>query len=193
MYSAQCYLFETLAKCKLSLKGFHSNEYKCDSTCGYYQNPELIDPKFKGCQCSIKILDNIVNKHLESNKFGWVKYELYYFDKPAATDDASVLIRSILHMMHHSEPDVIVARIIKHNTKTESYHVRYIATQLNKSQMCANVAEMNAYIRKHFNYVGRDLTKHDFCVDHNVTNRQENEQNVIEETGTELNIQTQSE
>lgn len=191
MYHAQCYLFETLAKCKISLKGFHSSEYKCDPLCSYYSNPEFIEPKFKGCQCSVKILDNINDKHLESNKFGWLKYGLYYWDRPTeTTDDPSTLIRSILHLMHHSDPDIVVARIIKHNNKSGTYHVRYIVSQLTKSQMCANLTEMNAYIRKHYSYVGRDLAKHDFCVDHETTNTQENEQHVIEENGVDTTPST---
>lgn len=144
------HLFETLTKLKLSLehKGqcVHISDVKdIDYLDKYYSNQYLFD-----------------NNQLSGNKSGWLKYNCYFFERPVSIHNRNYRIRNILHLLHSSEPDIIICRIIRFDKKEEKYSIGYLISQKNKEQVCRNIVEMNLSLKNGFNYDGRQLFKSDF-------------------------------
>lgn len=148
--SKNFHLFETLSKMKISL------EHKG-------QVVRINDPS------DINYLDKYYkNQHEFSNnqlcgyKSGWLKYNCYFFDKPLTIHNRNYKIRNILHLLHSSESDIIISRIIRFDKKEEKYSIGYLIIQKNKEQICRNIVEMNLSLKNGFQYDGRQLFKSDF-------------------------------
>lgn len=105
---------------------------------------------------------NFSEPMLEQYKSGWIKYSCYFFNHPISIHNRNYRIRNILHLLHSSEPDIIICRIIKYNKKEDRYVISYLISQKNKEQICRNIVEMNLSLKNGFGYEGRQLFKSDF-------------------------------
>lgn len=99
---------------------------------------------------------------LSSGMSGWMKYRCFYFDQPLTLHHKSYVIRNILHLMHSSESDIIICRVVKFSKKDNKYAVKYVVQQRPKEQICGNINEMNSCLKNAFQYDGRPLVKTDF-------------------------------
>lgn len=144
------HLFETLSKMKISLEHkdqcVHINDIKdIEFLEGKYTNQSSFD-----------------NNQLCGYKSGWLKYNCYFFQVPLVVHNRSYKIRNILHLLHSSEPDIIISRIIRYDKKEDKYTIGYLISQKNKEQICKNIVEMNLSLTNGFQYDGRQLFKSDF-------------------------------
>jgi len=143
----ECKLVETLSKCRMTISN-PPDDYQCSEKCSCFGN----------CRYKSKIL----NEKLESYKMGWMKYILYNFSKVQSTDNKNVKVSSILHLIHHSEPDLIIFRVAKYSPKTKEVKVRYIVEQKQRSQLCSDLKDLFVHMHKNYQYEGRPLTANDF-------------------------------
>ena len=140
-------LFETLSACKLNLEGV------------------ILDSKNIDGICKIGDIDYDVikmNDKLQPFKHGWCKYSLITFSKVINTNNKYVKVSSLLYLYHHTETNIVIARVVKYSPKTKKINIRYIIYQGNKEQLCSNLKELYLSMSRSYGYEGRPLTADDF-------------------------------
>ena len=140
-------LFEVLSKCSLVLDGAVSELSQLDNSETLSNNTYKV---------------SIYNEKLSSHKTGWTKYLLIKFDKLHNTNNSNIKVDSFLYLMHAIETDVIVARVIRRQAKTNAINARYIVMTGGKDHQCSNLKELNQYLQNHHNYNGRLILNTDF-------------------------------
>ena len=140
-------LFETLSKCKIRLVGAVDDLNNLDGK------------KFLGDK---EYFAKTMNEKLQNYKTGWTKYQLFAFPKLCDTSNKNIKVTSLLHLIHASETDIVIARVIKYSPSAKNVNIRYILMQGNKEQQCNNLRELYSCMSKSYNYDGRILIANDF-------------------------------
>lgn len=140
-------LFETLSKCKIRLEGAVEDLKSLDG------NMIIGDKSY---------FVKSMNEKLQNYKTGWTKYALYTFPKLINTNNKNIKVTSMLHLIHASEVDIVIARVIKYSPSAKNVNIRYILMQGNKEQQCNNLRELYQCMTKSYNYEGRVLVANDF-------------------------------
>lgn len=140
-------LFEILSKSPLVLKGAATELSQLDNTKTIDNNSYSV---------------SVLNERLSSSKTGWTKYVFIKFDKPHSTNNSNTKVLSILYLMHAIETDVIIARVIRKQSKTNAINIRYCVMTPAKNHQCSNLKELNQYMVNHHNYNGRLILVKDF-------------------------------
>jgi len=140
-------LFETLSKCKIRMDGAIEDLSKLD---GSY----LLGDK----EYSVKVM----NEKLQNYKTGWTKYLLFTFSKLVNTSNKNIKVTALLHLIHASEVDIVIARVVKYSPSAKNVNIRYLLMQGNREQQCNNLRELYQCMTKSYNYEGRVLIASDF-------------------------------
>ncbi len=114
-----------------------------------------LDGKFKNVSDFPDVL-------LSNTRCGWTKYNYYFFKELLNIHHKSYMVRNLLHIIHPSNDDIIIARVIKLDKKKNEYVIRYIVFKKNKEQTCSSLKEVNSCLSSSFEYDGRPLNKDDF-------------------------------
>ena len=149
---SSCKLFETLSKTNIQLDSKHMpTSYEMDDDFN----------KFYKVYCppqNCRLQENLIS--------GWQKYALYdILDKDCSVifNNNECRLLNILHLMNCSRiSDIVIFRIVKKNKKSDVLNIRYLCSQESKSSICSNIAELNNYLNKKCQYIGRNLVKGDF-------------------------------
>lgn len=144
-------LFETLSKCKIRLDGAVDDLSSLDG------NMVIGDKSYYA---------ETMNEKLQSYKTGWTKYQLFVFPKLINTSNKNIKVTSIVHLIHASETDIVIARVVKYSPSAKNVNIRYILMQGNKEQQCNNLRELYQCMTKSYNYEGRVLISKDFKKEH---------------------------
>lgn len=142
-------LFDTLSKCRLQLKGAVEELSDIDKSAS-------LDGK------EYKV--HILNKHLEVNKTGWMIHTLFSFPVVHDTSNKNIKVSSIIHLLHASESDIVIARVAKYSPRNKDVNVRYLLMQGVKEQLCTSLKELYQVMTRSYSYTGRVLTVNDFKV-----------------------------
>jgi len=147
-----CKLYETLVKCNSKLDEKHNpKSYECDSNCPFYG------------KCFYTVNCNPQNAKMQGFFGGWQKYLQYTFNGTKDVFIDGYHLVNALHLINSSRvDDIVIFRIAKKNKDSEGYSIKYLCKQANKQNVCANLVDLNKYIDKHFEYMGRKITKEDF-------------------------------
>ena len=144
-----CKLYETLIKCDMELDAEHMPKS--------YALDENIE-KMYTVQCPPP------NPRLQNLMYGWQKYAQYTIhDRKCKLKYNDCTVLNILHLINPEKiDDIVIFRITKKNKNDDGMSVRYVCTQNNKKQLCANLEELNNHLDKKCFYVGRKINKEDF-------------------------------
>lgn len=145
-------LFETLSKCNIRLDGAVEEFKDLDGT------PVLGDREY-----TVKAM----NEKLQNYKTGWTKYSLFTFSKLVNTSNKNIKVTAILHLIHASQTDIVIARVVKYSPSAKNVNIRYILMQGNKEQQCNNLKELYQCMTRSYGYEGRVLIADDFKKDVN--------------------------
>lgn len=140
-------LFETLSKCKMQLQGATEDLSQLDGKCMIGDKSYTVTP---------------MNEKLQTYKTGWTKYLLCNFSKLVNTSNKNIKVSALLHLIHASQTDIVIARVIKYSVSAKDVNIRYILMQGNKEQQCNNLKELYQCMTKSYNYSGRILLVSDF-------------------------------
>lgn len=151
-YIMNCKLFETLSACVMELNGeYNPKGYSCDENCPFFD---------KGCFYQVECPPS--DKNLQATFGGWQKYAKFTFNDKKATIENGYVVVNILHLISPERvSDIVVFRVAKKN-KDDTYAIRYFCKQGGKKHLCTDIKDLNLYIKKYFQYEGRDLNKKDF-------------------------------
>lgn len=140
-------LFEILSKCKIQLDDAATELSQLDGKCILGNTEYTITP---------------FNEKLQSYKTGWTKYLLCNFSKLVNTSNKNIKVTALLHLIHASSNDIVIARVIKYSVSADNVNIRYILMQGNKEQQCNNLKELYQCMCRSYDYNGRVLIASDF-------------------------------
>ena len=150
---SSCKLFETLSKSNCELDNEHNpTSYDCKETCPWYNKC------FYSYECPPQ------NARLQEFFGGWQKYARYEItDKKCHLKSIDCPVINVLHLINPNKiDDIVIYRVAKKNKTKKNYNIRYYCVQGNKMKLCSDITELNNFIDKRCNYVGRKITLEDF-------------------------------